>query len=87
MQQRHNLCKGCTESVRVTPDKLQRLVEIATRCRETAADEIYAQRMQQCARCPGLQYGTTCRYCGCLVAVKARLQDSVCPYPLLSRWE
>lgn len=87
MRQRQNGCKGCMESVHVTPGKLQRLVEIATRGRERAADEVYAQRMEQCARCPGLQYGTTCRYCGCLVAVKARLLDSVCPNPMFPKWE
>ncbi|WP_127486937.1 DUF6171 family protein [Paenibacillus ehimensis] len=86
MQQRANGCKGCRESVQITPDKLQRLVDIATRGRAAATDELYAQRMAHCGRCPDLQYGTTCRYCGCLVAVKARLLDSVCPCPLFPKW-
>ncbi|MEC0368673.1 DUF6171 family protein [Paenibacillus chibensis] len=84
--QRQTGCKGCTETVHITPDKLQTLIDIATRGREAAADEVYAQRMEQCGDCPDLQYGTTCRYCGCLVAVKARLRDSACPYPGHPRW-
>lgn len=86
MEERQEGCKGCSASVQVSPEKLQRLVEIATRGRETASEEVYRQRIGQCERCPGLQYGTTCQYCGCLVAVKARLQDSACPYPFAPKW-
>ncbi|MEF2964874.1 DUF6171 family protein [Paenibacillus sp. M1] len=79
-------CKGCTESVRVSPEKLERLIEIATRGRKVVPDTEYARRLERCEDCPGLQYGTTCRYCGCLVAVRARLMDSVCPFPFASKW-
>ncbi|WP_306432983.1 DUF6171 family protein [Paenibacillus sp. J23TS9] len=87
MEQRQNHCKGCMESVQISSEKLERLVEIATRGRESVPDEEYARRMEQCQQCPGLQYGTTCRYCGCLIAVRARLQDSVCPFPLVPKWD
>ncbi|MOA00659.1 hypothetical protein D3C78_1200320 [compost metagenome] len=79
-------CKGCTESVRVTPEKLERLIEIAIRGREIASDEDYRARMERCQRCNALQYETTCRHCGCFVAVRARLAESTCPFPAGSKW-
>lgn len=87
MQVHQERCKGCTDSVHVSPEKLERLIEIASSGRDVVPDEHYAVRLQQCSDCPGLQYGTTCRYCGCLVAVRAKLQDSVCPFPLAPRWD
>ncbi|MET3851004.1 MULTISPECIES: DUF6171 family protein [unclassified Paenibacillus] len=84
--ERQEGCKGCSESVQVSPEKLQRLVEIATRGRETASEEVYRRRIGQCEQCPGLQYGTTCQYCGCLVEVKTRLLESACPYPFAPKW-
>lgn len=80
-------CKGCTESVRVTPEKLERLVEIAIRGREAASDQQYMARLERCNSCPSLQYETTCCHCGCLVAVRARLAASTCPFPAGSRWK
>ena len=79
-------CKGCMDSVKVSPEKLERLIDIAMKGRTAVSDQEYDHRMDICLSCPALQYGTTCRYCGCLVAVRARLQDSVCPFPLASRW-
>lgn len=79
-------CKGCTESVKVTPEKLERLIAIAVKGRTAVSDQEYDRRMDMCLGCPALQYGTTCRYCGCLVAVRARLQDSICPFPVVPRW-
>ncbi|MNK42107.1 hypothetical protein D3C87_607880 [compost metagenome] len=80
-------CKGCSESVRVSTEKLARLIEMATQNRPAAGDEEYERRLDRCLGCPSLQYGTTCRHCGCLVAVRAKLLDSECPYPGKSRWE
>ncbi|MEK4512232.1 hypothetical protein [Paenibacillus sp. FSL K6-2524] len=79
-------CKGCTESVKVTPEKLELLIAIAVKGRTAVSDQEYVSRMDMCLSCPALQYGTTCRYCGCLVAVRARLQDSICPFPVVPRW-
>ncbi|MFD1177676.1 DUF6171 family protein [Paenibacillus puldeungensis] len=80
-------CKGCTESVRVTPEKLERLIEIAIQGREVVTEEEVEHRLRQCSSCSGLQYGTTCQYCGCLVAVRAQLLASECPHPSASRWD
>lgn len=86
MQVHQEKCKGCMDSVHVSPAKLERLIEIASSGRDIVSDNDYSARLQQCSDCTGLQYGTTCRYCGCLVAVRAKLRDSACPYPLAPRW-
>ncbi|MNO25528.1 hypothetical protein D3C76_153680 [compost metagenome] len=86
MQSRMEGCKGCTESVHVSPEKLERLIELAAKGRECAPDQEYGRRLELCMSCPSLQYGTTCRHCGCLVAVRAKLADSNCPFPSGSRW-
>lgn len=79
-------CKICEENSRISPEKLERLIEIATRVRPLAPEEQYLERIEQCRDCSGLQEGTTCRYCGCFVEVRTRLQDSICPYPSAPRW-
>lgn len=85
---RQGRCKGCSEEhgVQISEDKLAKLVELASRARAVVTDERYANRLSICSSCPGLQYGTTCRYCGCIVHVRAKLADSVCPYPYEPRW-
>jgi hypothetical protein len=44
-----------------------------------ADDSTYARRLEICSGCPDLQYGTTCRHCGCLVAVRVKLAAKGCP--------
>lgn len=80
-------CRSCDESFRVSPEKLEKLIEIATRVRPLAPEAQYVQRIAQCRGCTGLQFGTTCRYCGCFVEVRTRLLDSTCPYPSAPRWK
>lgn len=80
-------CKSCDEVVRISPEKLEHLIEIATRERPLASEELHLQRIAHCRDCSGLQFGLTCRYCGCIVEVRTRLQDSTCPFPSAPRWE
>ncbi|MEC0128165.1 DUF6171 family protein [Paenibacillus pabuli] len=81
-------CKGCEDQydVKISEAKMARLVELASHSRPAVQDAEYERRLSICSDCPGLQYGTTCRYCGCLVQVRAKLADSACPYPYESRW-
>ncbi|WP_416292941.1 DUF6171 family protein [Paenibacillus illinoisensis] len=81
-------CKGCSDqhAVNISDSKMARLVEIASRSRPVVQDKEYERRLSCCANCPGLLYGTTCRYCGCLVQVRAKLAESTCPFPYESRW-
>ena len=80
-------CIGCTRIVRLAPGEVERLL---ARYLETASDAVaddstYAARLAVCDNCPDLRYGTTCRHCGCLVAVRAKIAGKSCPAPL-SRW-
>ncbi|MEK3705675.1 DUF6171 family protein [Paenibacillus sp. FSL R7-0198] len=88
MMKRQEPCKGCDDQydVKISDAKMARLVEIASRSRETVQDEEYERRLSICSACPGLQYGTTCRHCGCLVQVRAKLSESTCPFPYESQW-
>jgi hypothetical protein len=76
-------CRGCSASVRLAPGEVQRILDSYLVAHPTAllVDEpTYARRLAVCRSCPDLQYGgTTCRHCGCLVAVRAKLADKQCP--------
>jgi hypothetical protein len=52
---------------------------------ELCGDDEAEARLALCGACADLQYGSTCRYCGCLVEVRARLKDYACPAPA-PRW-
>lgn len=77
-------CKGCRVTVRLAPGEVERLTADYLRSHPLellAADTDYDRRMSVCATCPDLRYGTTCRHCGCLVAVRAKLASKGCPAP------
>ncbi|WP_078497852.1 DUF6171 family protein [Paenibacillus selenitireducens] len=48
--------------------------------------EEYEIRIEHCRHCEALQYGTTCKYCGCIVEIKSKLQHAKCPYPYAPKW-
>ena len=81
------LCKGCSATVRLAPGEVQRLLAatLAGQKLPLAGDDVYARRLSVCGQCPDLKYGTTCRHCGCLVAVRAKLAGKACPAPS-PRW-
>lgn len=81
-------CKGCRETVRMTPDEIiRKYVEpLKLSPGRVVADDEYQRRLSLCQGCSGLEYGTTCKYCGCLVHVKAKLNDSRCAYPYAPKW-
>jgi len=41
----------------------------------------YERRLACCRDCASLQFGSTCRHCGCLVHVRARIEGKHCPRP------
>lgn len=85
-------CKGCDRSIKanVPPLEVARLLAGYLAANPTAAvvdDATYGDRMATCRACPDLTFaGTTCRHCGCLVAVRAKLADKPCPAPQ-PRWQ
>ncbi|MGC4033465.1 MAG: alpha-L-arabinofuranosidase C-terminal domain-containing protein [Tepidisphaeraceae bacterium] len=84
-------CKGCHRSaaLHVPEREVQRLLAdyLAGHPNERVTDDqTYATRLSECRVCPDVRYGgTTCRHCGCLVAVRAKLADKTCPAPA-ARW-
>jgi hypothetical protein len=80
-------CRGCGATVRLAAGEVQRILEEYLRDNPAPlSDEATcAARLALCHACPDLQYGTTCRHCGCLVEVRARLAEKVCPHPQ-PRW-
>jgi hypothetical protein len=83
-------CKGCNRSPQLSDEKIERLVAIAIQHKqphELTPESVQQARMNTCLSCPSLQYGTTCKHCGCLVHIRTRLSDSYCPSPYGSQWE
>ncbi|MFT3789370.1 MAG: DUF6171 family protein [Tepidisphaeraceae bacterium] len=82
-------CIGCADGPHETARERGRAIagELPSRERGPHAHEAatYADRMATCRSCPDLQYGTTCRHCGCLVAVRAWVAEKACP-AVPERW-
>jgi hypothetical protein len=84
----NNNCKGCSASVRISPEEISALFNQTLRVKEIklVTEEEYSDRIETCLACPALQYGTTCQYCGCLVHLKAKLRAAKCPFPYAPKW-
>lgn len=87
MDEKWDLCKGCSESVEVSPDSIAQMVAQVERSGQAVEDEVYNRRLGKCLDCSYLEYGTTCMLCGCIVQVKAKYRTGSCPHPQQSRWD
>ena len=83
-------CKACGVTVRVREEDIERITAeyllMHTATREAALEKA-SERMNRCRECAAFEYGTTCRHCGCLVAVLTRIEEKRCPHPDGARWE
>ena len=81
-------CPACGVSVRVSPAEVERILNgmLASGAVRRADEQSAIRRLELCRTCPSLDYGTTCRYCGCLVDILARLAGKRCPHPAGARW-
>ena len=81
-------CKGCSASVRLSEGQVNRILADYLRDHpsELVDDATYRSRLDICRACPDLQYATTCRHCGCLVPVMAKLSHKHCPRPSSPAW-
>ncbi|MFC0212771.1 DUF6171 family protein [Paenibacillus chartarius] len=72
----------------VTPEEISQLFGETLRVRNVklTTEEEYDRRMSVCQSCEYFQFGTTCRWCGCLMAVKAKLAAARCPAPQGAKW-
>lgn len=82
-------CKGCNRSPQLSQEKIEQLVSIAMQGKqehELANPALQQERFNTCMSCPSLQFGTTCKHCGCLVHIRTRLVASRCPSPYGAQW-
>ncbi|MCX7049521.1 MAG: DUF6171 family protein [Candidatus Sumerlaeota bacterium] len=82
-------CKGCSASVRLRREDVDRIVSDYLRNHPDealVADTVYDERLSHCRVCSDLEYGTTCRHCGCIVQLMARLANKRCPRPAVPAW-
>lgn len=80
-------CKGCREEYKVTKAQIARILASPMFASEHCVpDAIYEERLRACRSCPKLENGTTCRVCGCIVPVVAKLKERTCPMPGGGRW-
>lgn len=83
-----SVCKGCMETVRISDQEIEQIFGKTLKVKniKLVTESEYLVRMNICLKCPGLEYGTTCRYCGCLVKIKVKLEGAKCPYPYNPKW-
>jgi Rieske Fe-S protein len=80
-------CKGCRESVHISEEQLNRMLKsLSAHPEQCVGEEEYERRLSLCSQCPSLVYDTTCMHCGCVVALRAKMKEKACPYPLQPRW-
>lgn len=53
---------------------------------ELADEDTSSRRLSECMSCPAYTLGGTCKYCGCLVQIRTKIQGQYCPYPLHPKW-
>ena len=81
-------CVRCEPQVRLTKASLEKiLADYLREHDEPIVDEArYAARLAECKKCQDLVDGCTCRYCACLVQVRAKLAGKGCPCPAGAKW-
>lgn len=85
-------CKSCSENVgvkaQISEDQINEAIDKLARNKRIkfVSDEVYEYRLLQCSRCKYLEYGATCRQCGCFVQIRAKLSDAACPLSKQKRW-
>ena len=83
-----NLCKGCSASVRISENHIDELSNRILKAGDNKfiSRKMFRERLKHCLNCQGLEYGTTCKYCGCIVRIKAKWETAKCPYPFNPKW-
>ena len=84
---RETACKACGEEYRVTEEQIARILAAPMFSSELCvSEEEYRERLECCRTCVKLEGGVTCRACGCIVPVVAKLKGRTCPLPGGGRW-
>ena len=84
----NSACEACAVSVHLTEQEIEEMFGKAVRVKsvKTVSEEEYSRRMALCKSCDCLLYNTTCRHCGCIIQVKAKLASAKCPFPYNPKW-
>jgi hypothetical protein len=81
-------CKGCQATVRLDDGEITKIFDEKFKVKSVklVTEDLYQSRLAICSLCDYLDYGTTCRQCGCLIQIKAKLAGAYCPYPNDPKW-
>jgi hypothetical protein len=82
-------CKGCSATVWHSFENVKEGIEDYLKTidsEQRVSDDLYQKRLSQCIECDGLYYGSTCRFCGCFVQIRALKKSTDCPNPEGSKW-
>jgi hypothetical protein len=80
-------CEACSVSVWLSPEEIENLFgTFKVKKVKTVSEEKYRSRLSFCLACESLLYGTTCRFCGCIVQIKNKLEAAKCPLPYAPKW-
>ncbi len=74
-------CKRCGLKTVLTQDDIEKMVNevMSMKGVRLAREDEYMKRIDICAECDSFIYSSTCAVCGCVMQVRARLQDGKCP--------
>ena len=83
-----SICKACEALVPITEEEIASIFGKLTGLRDIklVSEQLFAERLAICGACPDLIGGTTCKYCGCFVGVRAKLAASKCAVPYRPKW-
>ena len=82
-----NDCKGCSASVRISEEEIEKIFSsMKVKKVKLTSKKEYINRLNICQNCQFLDYNTTCRHCGCIVQIKAKIAKASCPAPENPKW-
>jgi hypothetical protein len=81
-------CRNCGPGSRLTKASVAKLLADYLREHDepVADDATYSGRLAACKACSDLAGGYTCKHCGCLVQIRAKLAAKSCPSPDGAKW-
>ncbi|WP_168120166.1 hypothetical protein [Paenibacillus sp. HB172176] len=83
-------CKGCSASVHVKPEEIAELyggdILLRPGSVKLVTESEFLRRLSTCGGCSDYRWGTTCRWSGALMEIKAKLDSTRCPSPHGSKW-
>lgn len=83
-----NFCKSCKSSVHLTEDEMDLIFGKNAKVNNVKliSEDLYKTRINTCHNCDGFIYNSTCKYCGCIITIKAKFEAGKCSYPFNPKW-